>query len=102
MIILLVIVLSTISFFLPYKRMLSNLVEIVLLVNIIVLLLLDATSIVREALFTFTKASSVSPINWLLGFIYYFPLFFLITVLIGDLAYRFERYIYCVHATHNP
>ncbi len=94
LIILLIVVLSTICFWLPYQRLLSNSVEIIVLVNLIVLLLLDATPIIRELLFVFTKRSSVSYISWLLGSIYYFPLVLLFVVLIGDLVYTFERYVY--------
>ncbi len=91
MVLLLITVLSTTSFFLPYKSFLSNSVEIILLINVTVLMLLDATPSIREALFTFSEKSDVSPISWLLFSVYYLPILLFIAILVGDIAHRIAR-----------
>ncbi len=87
-VLLLVIVLSTNAFFLPYKSFLSNSVEIILLINVTVLMILEATPLIREALFTFSERSDVSPISWLLFSVYYLPILLFIAIVVGDVAYR--------------
>ena len=87
---LLVSVLSATAFFLPYKSLLSNVIEIFLVLNILLLLLLDATPHIRESLFTFGAGVDVSPISWVLFTLYYIP----IIALMGIMAVVLVRKIH--------
>ena len=85
----LVILLSTYAYILPYKSTIANTVEIILLLNLLVLMLLDATPLIRETLFTFSPQTGidagrrgVSHISWLLFSFYYLPVVLLAGVTI--------------------
>ena len=75
-----VIYLSMYAYLKPYKSMIANAFEIILLLNLLVLMLLDATPLIRETLFTFSLQTvfdagrpGVSHISWLLFSLYYLP-----------------------------
>ncbi|XP_064396716.1 uncharacterized protein LOC135343670 isoform X3 [Halichondria panicea] len=79
----LVFLLAGYSYLLPYKSRVANAFEVILLFNLIVLMLLDATPLVKESLFLFEAGVEVSPINWLLFSFYYLPILLLVGLLIG-------------------
>ena len=90
-ILLLVSVLSATAFFSPYKSLVVNAVEILLLINLLVLLLLDATPVVKEFLFTFGVGLEVSPISWVLFTLYYIPVLALVGVVVVVVAHKIHR-----------
>lgn len=79
----LVFLLAGYSYLLPYKSRVANAFEVILLFNLIVLMLLDATPLVKKSLFLFEAGVEVSPINWLLFSFYYLPILLLVGLLIG-------------------
>ena len=104
----LVIFLSMYAYFLPYKSILANAFEIILLLNLLILMLVDATPLIRETLFTFpvqpvvdAGRHGVSHISWLLFSIYYLPVVLLVglivTLLIGQLIIRWAAK-FCHHS----
>ena len=91
----LVIFLSIYVYLLPYKSTIANTFEIILLLNLLILMLLDATPLIRETLFTFpvqpivdASRHGVSHISWLLFSFYYLPVVLLagliVSLLIGQ------------------
>ena len=86
----LVVFLSMYVYLLPYKSTIANTFEIILLLNLLVLMLLDATPLIRETLFTFSQQTGidagrhgVSHISWLLFSFYYLPVVLLAGVTIA-------------------
>ena len=104
----LAIVITVYGFVQPYKSQTANLLEMGVQVNFLLLLLIEATSNIRELYFTFppllqSNATSepecvdsptgIAPITWILMPFYYLPLFVFAVVACVYLA-LYIRYIH--------
>ncbi len=79
------------TYLLPYKSTVANAFEVILLLNLIVLMLLDVTPIVRQSLFFFETDVDVSRVSWLLFAFYYLPTVLLLGLLIVLAVYQLMR-----------
>ena len=98
---MLVVSLSLYTYNFPYKSKVANILEVVLQLNLLILLLLEYTFVLREDLFVFSGDTSVgvcdndftniSYIVILLAPIYYMPLVLFFAVATGYLVVHVRR-----------
>ncbi len=87
-ILILVLILSAYAYFMPYKSWFANATEVVVLLNLIILLLLSTTPLVRES---FGALIEINPGNWLLYILYYLPIVLLVALGISLTVHRLLR-----------
>ena len=105
----LAIIITVYGFVQPYKSRTANLLEMGVQVNFLLLLLIEATSNIRDLHFTFPpllqsnvtsepecvdSPTGIAPITWILTPFYYLPLLGF-TVVAGVYLALYIRYIFC-------
>ena len=90
-ILILVIILSAYAYFMPYKSRIANATEVVVLLNLVIILLLSTTPLVRES---FGALTEVNPGNWLLYILYYLPIVLLFALGISLTTHILLRWLY--------
>ncbi len=86
--VVLVATLTVYAYLLPYKSAIANACEVAVLLNMILLLLLSTTSLVRES---FGDVLKVRAERWLLYCLYYMPILLLIALCLCLSVYRVVR-----------
>ena len=107
-ILVLVVIIAVYGYVQPYKSRVANVLELVVQVNFLIFMLLEATTFVRESLFKFSVHVSsnnatpqgISFLSWLLLPFYYFPLVLLIVIGCGHILFYLRFVVYYVTSHH--